>query len=61
MLEFLIAFAFKILFCWIGEIILCAVTLGKHRPRWDSYTSESASRFVIFPRLEHGSELLFGF
>lgn len=47
-LEFLFEVVFGAVFCWTGEMILCVVTLGKHQPRWDLYTKESPSRFVIF-------------
>ena len=42
---------FGVVFGWTGEIILFLATLGKHRPRWDLYTSESPSRFVIFSEI----------
>jgi hypothetical protein len=32
---------------WTGEFILFVITFGKHKPRWDLYTKESPSRFVI--------------
>lgn len=36
---------------WIGEITLWIITLGKHRPRWDSYTHEGGSDFVFLSEL----------
>ncbi len=50
-LEFLFWLVFEVLFVWTGEVILYLITLGKHRPRWDLYTEESPSRFVIFSEL----------
>lgn len=35
-------------FTGTGEIVLFAITLGKHKPRWDLYAKESPSRFAIF-------------
>lgn len=49
--EFLFWFVFDVLFIWTGEVILYLITFGKHRPRWDLYTEESPSRFVIFSEL----------
>jgi hypothetical protein len=37
------------IFCWMGEIILLALTFGKHQSRWDLYTDDAPSRFVLFP------------
>ena len=34
-------------FFYTGEIILFIVTLGKKRPRWNYYTDESPSKWVI--------------
>jgi len=33
--------------CLTGELVLFAVTLGYHKPRWDLYTSEPPVRFVL--------------
>lgn len=37
-----------VLLVWTAEIVLWAATLGQHRPRWDTYASESSGRFVVF-------------
>lgn len=34
-----------------GEILLFFLTIGKRKPRWDYYSDEKASRFVIFTEL----------
>lgn len=49
--KFLFCFVFEILFTWTGEIVLFLITFGKHKPRWDFYTKESPSRFVIFSEI----------
>ncbi len=49
--KFLLQIIFGFLFTWSGEIVLFIVTLGKHKPRWDLYTRESPSRFVIFSEI----------
>ena len=33
--------------CLTGELVLFAITFGHHKPRWDLYTSERPSRFVL--------------
>lgn len=38
-------------FFYTGEIVLLIVTLGKKKPRWDYYTDESPSRWVIFTEI----------
>lgn len=45
---FLFRVLFEIVFSWTGEIVLFLVTFGKHRPRWNLYTDESAGKFVLF-------------
>jgi len=42
---------FGTIFYVTGEIVLFAVTLGRHKPRWDFYTKESPSTFVILSEL----------
>ncbi len=36
---------------YTGEIVIFISTLGKRKPRWDYYTNESASKFIIFTEL----------
>lgn len=49
--KFIFWFIFEILFSWTGEIVLFIISFGKHKPRWDLYTEESPSRFVIFSEI----------
>jgi hypothetical protein len=49
--EFVFHFVFEILFTLTGEIVLYLITFTKHKPRWDLYTEESPSRFVIFSEI----------
>jgi hypothetical protein len=49
--EFLFSLIFEIIFAWTGEVVLYVATLGRHKPRWDLYTKESPSRFVIFSEI----------
>ena len=49
--KFILRLIFGFLFAWTGEIVLFVVTLGRHKPRWDLYTKESPTRFVIFSEL----------
>jgi len=60
-LEFLFELVFGTIFCWTGEIILFLVTLGRHKPRWDLYTDESPSRFVIFSEISTWIGMIFWF
>jgi hypothetical protein len=46
--KFILQVLLEAFFTWTGEIVLFVITLGKHKPRWDLYTKESPSRFVIF-------------
>ena len=49
--KFLFRFVFEILCTWTGEIVPFLITFGKHKPRWNLYTKESPSRFVIFSEI----------
>ena len=49
--EFLFHIVLEIFLTWTGEIVLFVITFGKHKPRWDLYTKESPSRFVIFSEI----------
>ncbi len=60
-LEFLFEVVFGAIFCWTGEIILFVLTFGKHKPRWDLYTDESPSRFVIFSEISMWIGMIFWF
>lgn len=52
MLEFVFGIIFEIFFMWTGEVVLFLFTLGRHKPRWDTYAKESsASKFVIFSEI----------
>jgi hypothetical protein len=46
--KFILQVILEAFFTWTGEIVLFILTFGKHKPRWDLYTKESPSRFVIF-------------
>jgi len=41
----------EFLLFYTGEFILFIVTLGNRKPRWDYYTRESTSKFIIFTEL----------
>ena len=60
-LEFLFEVVFGAIFCWTGEISLFVVTLGKHKPRWDLYTNDPPSRFVIFSEISLWIGMIFWF
>ena len=60
-LEFLFEVVFGAIICWTGEIILFVLTFGKHKPRWDLYTEESPSRFVIFSEISTWIGMIFWF
>ena len=61
LLEFVFHVIFGAIFCWTGEVILFVVTFGKHKPRWDLYTEESPSRFVIFSEISMWIGMVFWF
>jgi hypothetical protein len=60
-LEFLFEVVVKGVFCWTGEVILFAVSLGKHKPHWDVYTKDSPRRFVIFSEISTLIGMIFWF
>jgi hypothetical protein len=60
-LEFLFELIFGVIFCWTGEIILFILTLGRHKPRWDLYTEESPTRFVILSEISTWIGMIFWF
>lgn len=35
------------LFFYTGEIILCVITLGNKKPKWNYYVLEKPSKFVV--------------
>lgn len=41
----------EFLFYYPGEIVLFILTLGKKKARWDYYTNESRSKWVIFTEI----------
>lgn len=45
---FVVRIVVEILFVMTGEVILFVFTLGRHKPRWDLYTSERPVRFLVF-------------
>jgi hypothetical protein len=49
--KFVLQVILEAFFTWTGEIVLFVISLGKHKPRWDLYTKESPSRFVIFSEI----------
>jgi hypothetical protein len=60
-LELLFELVFGMIFSWTGEIILFLVTFGKHKPRWDLYTEESPTRFVILSEISTWIGVIFWF
>lgn len=36
---------------WTGEVVLWALTLGRHKPRWDCYELEPAGAWVLLSEL----------
>ena len=50
-LRFLFQLIIEFIFFYTGEIMLFIATVGKRKPRWNYYTDESASKFVIFTEL----------
>ena len=51
-IRFILEILFRILveffLFYTGEILLFFLTLGKKKPRWNYYSDEKASRWVIF-------------
>lgn len=50
-LRFFVRLFFEVIFFYTGEIVLALVTFGTRKPRWNYYTDESATKFVIFTEL----------
>lgn len=61
MFKFISELLFDILFFYTGEILLFIVTFGHKKPRWDYYTNERGSKFVIFSELSEWIGILFWF
>lgn len=51
----------EILFTWTGEIILFAVTLGRHKSRWDLCTNAPPGEFVFFSEVSAWIGMIFWF
>lgn len=49
--RFIFEILVEFLFFYTGEIVLFIVTLGKKKPRWNYYTNESPSKWVIFTEI----------
>lgn len=47
-LRFAFQIVVEVLFFYTGEIVIFVITFGKRKPRWNYYSDESTSRFVIF-------------
>lgn len=58
--SFIFRLVFDIIMVWTGEIVLFIITLGRHRPRWDQYTSETFGRFVVFTEISLWIGVLLG-
>lgn len=60
-LRFLFQLIVELIFFYTGEVVLFIVTLGRKKPRWNYYTDESASKFVIFTELSTWLGIVFWF
>ena len=49
--RFFFSIIIELLIFYTGEIVLFAITIGYKKPRWDYYTSEKPSKFVIFTEM----------
>lgn len=50
-LRFIFEILVEILFFYTGEIVLFIATFGRKKPRWDYYTNESPSKWLIFTEI----------
>jgi hypothetical protein len=54
-LEFIIEFTFRLIIeiiCfYTGEMILYVVTIGNRKPRWDYYSDESVTKWMLMTEL----------
>ena len=46
-IEIVAQFVVDVLFISTGELILCAITLGKHRPIWKPRRGRKVTKFII--------------
>ena len=51
LLLMILRFAIEVPLIWLGEIVRWAVTLGKHKPRWDCYSGEPGGAFVLLSEI----------
>ncbi len=49
--RFLFRLVVEIFLFYTGEIVLVILTLGRKKPRWDSYATEKPTRFWVLPEL----------
>lgn len=50
-LEFIFRFIIEIICFYTGEVIISLVTLSKKKPRWNYYTDDSATKFIILTEI----------
>ena len=50
-LEILFRIVVEIILFYTGEILLFVISLGHKKPRWDYYTKETPSKFVILTEI----------
>lgn len=50
-LEILFRIVVEIILFYTGEILLFIISLGYKKPRWDYYSKDKPSKFVIFTEI----------
>ena len=50
-LEFLFHIFIEVICFYTGEIILCFLTFGKKKPRWDYYAKDTPFKFVLMTEI----------
>lgn len=56
--EFIFHIVIEIFLVSSGEIVRWLVSGGRHRPRWDLYTSEQPAKFIVFSEVSFWIGLL---
>jgi hypothetical protein len=49
--KFILRLVLDVVMVTTGEVVLWALTGGRHKPRWDLYTSERPAKFVVLSEL----------
>ena len=50
-IELLFRIIVEVIFFYTGELVLSVITIGSKQPRWDYYSNESVTKFMLMTEL----------